>query len=396
MAEEGSATTSKGLRPTEYDGSVILFGGFENDHRMSKRMEWYCIKVPEISDSSADNADKDFPSENQKQKQKLKPFSVVELDELTYFAASGSSIYCLSQSTNQVLTLDFTRVSDGWKLGPPAIVGRWNPHKIILDGKLYVLGCGLQSNAGDQFPWMEVFDPNLGTWERLPDPPYAMSFDMVTALLEPTKQILVTSFHPRHWRKYFGQDHTYYDCFFLTYNVTDRYWTKFMNPPVRNLRRRCGDPDYNKAVAVGNTLYLVLPFDDYFLKDVLVMHAYDIDKDEWFEGCLNIPNEFFGKHEFLTSRALHSLIHLYDQKFCILFTSVTYFDRNRNKDKRSSKYRELPEVECRYLYCVILEVSPILEEDQDSAGFKVLDISVVSTKKYPLDHDLEIMDILLL
>ncbi|KAF3942561.1 hypothetical protein CMV_030794 [Castanea mollissima] len=288
-------------------------------------MEWYCIKVPEISDSSADNADKDFPLENQKQKQKLKPFSVVELDELTYFAASGSSLYCLSQSTNQVLTLDLTRVSDGWKLGPPAIVSRFKPHKIILDG----------------------------TWEPLPDPPYAMSFDMVTALLEPTKQILVTSFHPRHWRKYCGHDDTYNDCFFLTYNVTDRYWTKFMNPPVRNLRRGgYGDTDYDKAVAVGNTLYLVFPFDDYLLKDVL--------------------------------------------KFCILFTSVTYFDRNRNKDKRSSKYLELPEVECRYLYCVILEVSPLLEEDQDSAGFKVLDISVASTKKYLLDHDLEIMDILLL
>ena len=150
MAEEGSATTSKGLMPTEDDGSVILFGGFENDHRMNKRMEWYCIKVPEISDSSADNEDEDFPSENHKQK--LKPFSIVELDRLTYFAASGSSIYCLSQSTNQVLTLDLTRISDGWKLGPPAIVGRWKPHKIILDGKLYVLGGGLQSNAGDQFP----------------------------------------------------------------------------------------------------------------------------------------------------------------------------------------------------------------------------------------------------
>ena len=132
------------------------------------------------------------------------------------------------------------------------------------------------------------------------------SFDMVTALLEPTKQILVTSFHPRHWRKYCDQDDTYYDCFFLTYNVTDRYWTKFMNPPVRNLRRRCGDPDYNKVVAVDNTLYLALPFDDYFLKDVLVMHTYDVDKNVWFEGCLNIPNEFFGKHEFLTSRAPRS------------------------------------------------------------------------------------------
>ena len=226
---------------------------------------------------------------------------------MTYFATSGSSIYCLSQSTNQVLTLNLTCVSDGWKLGPPAIVGRWKPHKIILDGKLYVLGGGLQSNAGDQFPCMEVFDPNLGTREPLPDPPYAMtSFDMVTALLEPTKQILVTSFHPRHWRKYCDQDDTYYDCFFLTYNVTDRYWTKFMNPPVRNLRRSCGDPNYNKAVAVGNTLYLVLPFDDYFLKDVLVMHTYDVDKNVWFEGCLNIPNEFFGKHEFLTSRAPRS------------------------------------------------------------------------------------------
>lgn len=147
MAEEGSATTSKGLMPIEDDGLVILFGGFENDHQMNKRMEWYCIKVPEISDSSAD---KDFPPENHKQK--LKPFSIVELDKLTYFAASGSSIYCLGQSTNQVLTLDLTRISDGWKLGPPATVGRWKPHKIILDSKLYALGGGLQSNAGDQFP----------------------------------------------------------------------------------------------------------------------------------------------------------------------------------------------------------------------------------------------------
>lgn len=55
---------------------------------------------------------------------------------------------------------------------PSLKYGRENPQTIVVDGKLYVFGgfdwdIEIKGSVG----WMEVFDPSLGRWESLPNPP---------------------------------------------------------------------------------------------------------------------------------------------------------------------------------------------------------------------------------
>ena len=75
-----------------------------------------------------------------------------------------------------------------------------------------------------------------------------------TTLLEATKQILVTSRVPGTA----DSDGCCPDCKFLTYNVTERSWTK-LNPFVRKTGWNGRDErsSNRKAVATGNTLYWV-------------------------------------------------------------------------------------------------------------------------------------------
>ena len=106
------------------------------------------------------------------------------------------------------------------------------------------------------------------------------------------------------------------------------------------------------------------------------MRAYDLGKDVWFEGSVNIHEEFFGKHEYLSYGKLDRVpfLHLYDQKFCLLMRS--------DFSKRSRKWKLL-ERETHYLNCFIFEVTPIFKS-QDEYGFWELNISVVSVKKSPI------------
>lgn len=130
---------------------------------------------------------------------------------------------------------------------------------------------------------MEVFNPSLGTWELLPNPPpfvITPHINIVTALLESKKQILVASLFPS----------SSHNCFFFVYNVEDRCWTTLEVPIVLELHGLGGSPSkYKNVVAAGspsNVLYWIL-FDNWNPKE-LVMHAYDLDKGVWSEGRLQI------------------------------------------------------------------------------------------------------------
>ena len=142
---------------------------------------------------------------------------------------------------------------------------------------------------------------------------------MITAVIESRKQILVTSLLelPNNERS------AYSEAKFYTYNVTTRCWAT-LESPVRKLRG--GSIHKLSNVAVGNTLYWA-----FLEKDYLVVQAYDLDKDVWFQGSENIREEFFGKHEYPSySSKLGRVpfLHLYDQKFCLLMRS-DFSKRNR-------------------------------------------------------------------
>ena len=101
--------------------------------------------------------------------------------------------------------------------------------------------------------------------------------NIVTALLESKKQILVASRFPSPG----------HDSFFFTYNVEDHCWTTFEMPILLELHGLGGSPSkYKNVVAADNVLYWIL-FDNRNPKE-LVMHTYDIDKGVWSERRLHI------------------------------------------------------------------------------------------------------------
>ncbi|KAK7827531.1 pre-mrna-processing protein 40a [Quercus suber] len=381
MADESSSTTS---RPNN-DRSVIVFGGFtrykqpsvRDDGATVSQIEWFSIDVP----------DADADADSHCQKQKLNPRSVMEIEKECYFAALDSSIYCISSHRyhDRVQIFDLTGGDiDGWQPGPPSIVSRVGPHKFVVDGKLYILG-GLRKVDS---PWMEVLDPKIGVWKPLPNPPEEIgnhSRNVVALLLKPKKQILVSSFLSQH-----TPDDRPLECRFLTYNIDDQSWEP-LDTPVSNckLRRCCGfRPRTSTALADGDTLYWV-SF-DYLARHELVIHAYNLITDEWFEGYLDTCGEIFGKKELLAEHRPHGLLHLGHSKFCLLLQS-SFIPNSNKRQRQREQYIEIP-----YLYCVIIVVSKISNMEPDQEGFKDLNISVVATHKYPMDRSIDILDAQLL
>ena len=87
------------------------------------------------------------------------------LDGKLYFVANDLSVDAPVKTSgnslcHEVWTLDLMCAEEGWSCEPRLKIGRCNPHTIVLNGKLYVLGgFDLKKNMGNRFPWMEVFDP---------------------------------------------------------------------------------------------------------------------------------------------------------------------------------------------------------------------------------------------
>ncbi|XP_030942213.1 putative F-box/kelch-repeat protein At4g39756 isoform X2 [Quercus lobata] len=283
----------------------------------------------------------------------------MEIENECYFAVLDSSIYCISSHRyrDRVQIFDLTGGDiDGWQPGTPSIVSRVGPHKFVVDGKLYILG-GLREVES---PWMEVLDPKIGVWKPLPNPPVEIgnhSRNVVALLLKPKKQILVSSFLSQR-----TPDDRPLECRFLTYNIDDQSWEPVdTSVSICNLPPLCGSSQRtNTALADGDTLYWA-SFDQ-LARHELVIHAYNLITDEWFEGYLNTCYEIFGKNELLADPHPHGLLHLGHSKFCLLLQSSFIPQRQR----------------------------------RDKEGFKDLNISVVATDKYPMDRSIDILDAQLL
>ena len=91
------------------------------------------------------------------------------------------------------------------------------------------------------------------------------------------------------------------------------------------------------------------------------------------------------------------LIHLFDQKFCLLLQSSYAEDGHGNGDfdRRRSAYFKPCSASSSYLYSMVLEVSMILDKPSDLMGFMGLNIVVLSIEKYRLVSPLLIQDAML-
>jgi hypothetical protein len=378
-------------------GIAIAFCGI-NTLQPDSGMEWYIIKVP---DPECDSYPFAKGKKEEVSTKNLLPFNIAKFYSYGNTTAIGSHLYDiggvkdrthLSQldyhESRELWTLDLNRLSDGWKSGPPMTFHGRFTHPMVLDDKLYVLGGGFYFTFYDKFPsggngWIEVFDPSLQTWESLPNPPFNMlrSRHVMAALLKSKKQILVvvdqshseeTLDYNSYSDDYSGGKHVK----FHIYDVTTRGWTTL--PSVRKIHERALFRHENNLVipvAIDNTLYWVF-FDD---DGVACMQAYDLDNNVWFQGRLN-TSTIFGRHDDVIDDSPPLLLHLHDQKFCILLQSFTD--------------------NIEYVNCLILEVSPIFNEFDENENddiddddrFSKLRISIVSIQKYPMDHRLLVFD----
>ena len=212
---------------------------------------------------------------------------------------------------------------------------------------------------------------------------------------------------------------SYTDSLFYYYDIGSRIWC--LPPLVPNLSKGnfLLSSDMVKSVGVsvgGDEMLYRVSFDHVDHPKHLVIHAFNLALDQWFEGFLNVGSEIFGEcNEVLEDGyPCCGLIHLSDQKFCLLLQSSYAEDGNRNGDfdrrrsayfkpcsangdfdRRRSAYFKPCSASSSYLYSVVLEVSMILDKPSDLMGFMGFNIVVLSTEKYRLVSPLLIQDAML-
>jgi hypothetical protein len=305
--------------------------------------------------------------------QVLIPFLVVDKDlSQNTHILMDSHLYTYNGPS--VWTLDLNSYSLDWKPVIPMNLSRFRARGLTLDGKLYILG-GLDRQSvlgGLEFQsvppthgWMEVFDPIVQKWESLPNPPSTTipSASMICTVLK-SKEILVIDDS--------GSGVSSYSQFY-TYNLRTQCW-KTLEP--RQSRLLCR---YRRPVTVGNTLYWVFlertysRFGSVATEDVGVVQAYDVDADMWFQGFFN-TSQLFKKPEFLLTcnENLLPLIHVADQKFCLLLESCTMC-------------KNPPEFDAKYVNFLVLDIDMHMpDDDDDESVYHKLSVSVRSVQKHIL------------
>uniref|UniRef100_A0A7N2N3A7 FKB95-like N-terminal Kelch domain-containing protein n=1 Tax=Quercus lobata TaxID=97700 RepID=A0A7N2N3A7_QUELO len=293
-------------------------------------------------------------------------------DSVTYFRS------------REVWTLDLTCPEEGWKAAPSLKYGRQNPQTIVVDGKLYVFGgFGWEMEIEGSVEWMEVFDPSLGRWESLPNPPSYCEFRgdhlILYAHLEANNEIMVTKPPTKD-----GYEWDFVEIF--SYNVRSRSWNELFQPSEQriliNPHIKCG-----RALAIGNTLYWAC-----ISHKELSIYAFDLDKKLWASEYL-YTRKIFGERERLYVTSGAGFVHLSGLKFCLMSQSV-------NVDKFS-----------RYLYCFVLDLSALFhgvlnkdsneddEDDQhkeDDDGSVKSHLSILSIQKYLFDTDVRFLDCMIM
>jgi hypothetical protein len=220
------------------------------------------------------------------------------------------------------------------------------PHKLVLGSKLYVLG----SDSLSLDFYAEVFDLT-NKWGVLPEPPYEMSYYIISAALENPNRILVASEVELPEPPIEDTCYDYRSAVFFVYDVGHGDW-KMLEPAQRKIHRSCPLGALGMAQAVANFLY--------WITEDLKLLCYDLDLDMWLLGPLDGIVLRHG-HPFLPV-----FVHLENHRFCILQCPL-YEDNDY------------------YIQCNIVDVTRIPEE-------KSLDVSVVWSHKFKTNKPTTIME----
>ncbi|KAL8112500.1 uncharacterized protein LOC141667038 [Apium graveolens] len=139
---------------------------------------------------------------------------------------------------------DFSKPKPKWEISPaPLISPRIWPKLVSMNGKIYAFGGNLLTD--DQSPYAEVFDPDLGYWSPLPNPPFGKlaDYELLVFPLHESSSILLIGY----------VSHVVY-----TFSTSSWYWS-----PFRACTRLCqllhfrGWITYLHPVISDDTLYWI-------------------------------------------------------------------------------------------------------------------------------------------
>ena len=339
-----------------------------------KPQKWLKLKEPEFekpkeSERSFSYWKPEEPEKPQVPKVPLIDFSlsyslpVVDLDDSDFFSFLGPFEPASPKEPEKQESKSLAAERLLWARGPPMTFARCNPHTMVVDQKLYVLG-GFEPNQNHAYGWIEVFDPVVGRWEFLPSPPDEIhSSVMISGLLKAKKEIIIAK---QRWDR---DPMTFY-----SYNIMTRCWNTLV--PHRSEASVHLPPNAGRAVTVGNTLYWISTEEH---NTECIICAYDLDRNMWFEEDLNtaaIFGSLLERREHFSSiySSRPGFLHLRDQKFCLLL--------------QSSITKDDPESSIEYLYRVILDIYK--HEDRGK-----IEWTTVSVRKYSIDQYINFLDCML-
>ncbi|KAE9458527.1 hypothetical protein C3L33_09570, partial [Rhododendron williamsianum] len=163
------------------------------------------------------------------------------------FAAVDNKLYCIGgdppsngsvyRPVRSLYTFDTScrlPTKSPWKKRPSMRIGRFFPHTVVVDGKIFVFE-GIDGPDPVPRPWAEVFDTKSGRWSSL-SPPSQLptAYGMFAVALPDHGKILVGSCE---------------DDFFYTYYVGDGRWERWDHKIVLDI------PCNVKPAALDTTLF---------------------------------------------------------------------------------------------------------------------------------------------
>ncbi|KAK1365883.1 hypothetical protein POM88_041444 [Heracleum sosnowskyi] len=107
----------------------------------------------------------------------------------------SQSITTSFHSSHRLHFCDFSKQNPKWQISPaPLISPRVRPKLVSMKGKIYAFGGNLLTD--NQSPYAEVFDPRVGNWSPLPDPPFGKlaDYELFVFPLHKSSRILLIGF----------------------------------------------------------------------------------------------------------------------------------------------------------------------------------------------------------
>lgn len=208
---------------------------------------------------------------------------------------------------------DFSDPSPQWKLGSqPLLCPRYRPKVVSLNGKLFAFG---GNRRDSDTPFAEVFDPNVGYWQPLPNPPFEWVFDFelcVFPLVRINRIFLVAT----------------YSGFQYTFDPSTGLWYRIDSCPDLT-RYLYYSRIYGEVVPVVSVYHETI----YWVGPTGVISMYNLPEQRYQTAYVTgLCNPKFGGNGYLRRKRIMVLHPLSENLLGIFWCKFNPFDRGTSLD----------------------------------------------------------------